>query len=204
MRRHVFTMPVPASFHESLPPGVFLHTVPDVAEKIASGSLPGPLGALRLNSELAAYKLAIGALLTTALRENHAEKGFDVVEAAEYEALALPLILKPIEGLPIITQIHLGTAVNSFANDIKVEPTHRLAEALELAAILGADAVYAATRSVVDVTRQVTPFERDVEIIPHPIEISARLTSTPRRGACFLLADCKSAKAARFLPRRHR
>ena len=60
-------------------------------------------------------------------------------------ALALPLMFQPLAGVPIITQIHLGTGVNSFGNAIAESKTDQLANALELSAILGANAVYAAT-----------------------------------------------------------
>jgi len=196
---HIFTLPVPPAMREALPAGVHLHAVPDVAEKVAAGGLPGPLGAVALNGELAGYKLAVGALLTTALRYEHMKAPFDLVEAAEYEALGLPLILKPIRNLPVVVQIHLGTAVNVYGNDIPVNVTDHLAEALELASILGADAVYAATQSIVDVTRRVTPFERPVEVIPYPISIPTNSTPTPLGGPVLFVGRLQKRKGCDVL-----
>lgn len=183
---HIFTLSVPPKCREALPPGVFVHDVPDLAEQIAAGTLPGALGVTALNGELPIYKLTVGALLCHALRQEHAQKTFDVVEAAEYEALSLPLMFAPLEGhesVPIITQIHLGSGVNSQANAIPVGKTDQLADALEYAAILGADRVYAATRSIAEVTRRILPFEREMPIIPYPVAVTAEKTRGPRAGA---------------------
>jgi len=177
---HLFTLTVPPHIKAGLPRNVFVHDVPDIAEQISSGTLPGPLGVTALNGELPIYKLAVAALLANALREAHSKSAFDIVEAPEYEALALPLMFRPLPGVPVVTQIHLCTRVNAFANDIPVGKTDQLADALELAGILAADAVCAATRSIVEVTKQLLPFRREVTIIPYPVE--ARVSGLPRPG----------------------
>jgi glycosyltransferase involved in cell wall biosynthesis len=172
---HIFTLTVPASVLERLPAGVHLHEVDDVAQRVESGTLSGALGAAALNGTEAAYKLVVGALLCDALRTAHQVNPLDVVEAAECEGLALPLLLRPIPNLPVVVQIHLGYAANSFGNSVAPTDRNDLAEALELALIVGADAVCAATQSVVDVTRSLCLFERPVTIIPHPVEASSQV-----------------------------
>ncbi|MGA2233405.1 MAG: glycosyltransferase family 4 protein [Tepidisphaeraceae bacterium] len=176
---HIFTTTVPAAARNALPQGVFLHQVPDVAERLAAGALPPPLAAAALGCTQAAYKLGIGALLCDALRTEHQADRFDLVEAAECEALALPLLLRPIRNLPVVVQIHLGYAANAFGNSAAATDHDVLAEALELASIVGADAVCAATASVVEVTRKLCPFDRQATIISHPVDVSPDRTPTP-------------------------
>jgi glycosyltransferase involved in cell wall biosynthesis len=170
---HLFTPTIPAAARESLPPGVIVHDVPDVSERLAAGTLAGPLAAAALNGSHAAYKLSIGALLCDALRAEHRINPFDLVEAAECEALALPLLMWPIGNLPVVVQIHLGSAANDLGNAVGSGERDDLAEALELASIVGADALCAATSSVVEVTRQLCPFAREATIIPYPVNVAA-------------------------------
>jgi glycosyltransferase involved in cell wall biosynthesis len=167
---HIFTLSVPQGVRDRLPVGVHLHEVEDVAQRVECGTLPGPLAAAALAGTEVAYKLLVGALLCDALRSKHHSHPYDIVEAAECEGLALPLLVHPIPDLPVVVQIHLGYAANSFGNSIPAQERNDLAQALELASIVGADAVCAATQSVVDVTRSLCPFSREVTIIPHPVE----------------------------------
>ena len=175
---HVFTLTVPESSRASLRPGIHLHEVADVAERVAGGSLPAMMGAVALGSTPAAYKLAVAALLCDELRREHAKATFDIVEAAECDALGLPLIVQPIEKLPVVVQIHLGLALNSIANGVPSTERDELAEALELASTVGADAVCAATQSVVDAYRNIEGFSREVSIVPHAVD-AAGITPTP-------------------------
>lgn len=196
---HIFTLTLPPDVRAAVPQGVVVHEVMDIAEQIAAGTLPGALGVAALNGGLALYKLSVGAMLTNALREEHRRQPFDIAEAAEYEALGLPLILRPIPGLPVVTQIHLCTVVNGWANDLPDVPTDRLAEGLELAAILGADGVCAATSSIVEVTRKLLPFKRSVEIISYPVELGEVITPPPVDGALLFVGRLQKRKGCDVL-----
>jgi glycosyltransferase involved in cell wall biosynthesis len=148
-----------------------------------------------------AYKLLVGALLCDALRSEHQKRGFDIVEAAEWEALALPLLVRPIVDLPVMVQIHLGYAAHCLGNSIPPHERDDLAEALELACIVGADAVCAATQSVVDVTRRICPFDRKVTIIPYPVAIdtSQSMASPPGNGAALFVGRLHRRKGCDVL-----
>ena len=51
---------MPSHAKATLPKGVFIHDVPDIAEQIASGTLPGPLGVTALTfSDVAPYRMMI-------------------------------------------------------------------------------------------------------------------------------------------------
>lgn len=198
---HVFTINVGSESREMVPAGVFLHEVDDVAARVEKGTLPRVLGAAALRGSGATYKLGIGALLCDALRTEHAARPFDVVEAAECEGLALPLVLRPIPKLPVVVQIHLGYAVNAFGNSVDPAERDELAEALELASIVGADAVCAATASVVEVTKKLCPFDREVTIVPHPVEVRAgpQPTPAPKGGPVLFVGRLQRRKGCDVL-----
>jgi glycosyltransferase involved in cell wall biosynthesis len=197
---HIFTLTLPEAVRAKLPDGVVVHEVEDLAQRVESGALPAALAAAAMGGEQASYKLMVGALLCDALRHEHQSNHFDVVEAAECEALALPLLLRPIEELPVVIQIHLGYAANAFGNGVAESERDHLAEGLELATIVGADAVCAATRSVVDVTRKLCPFERDVQIIPYPVDVAASESSlAPGEGAALFVGRLQRRKGCDVL-----
>ena len=197
---HLFTLSIPAANREHFPAGVHLHEVADVAERVADGSLAAVLGAVALNGTQAAYKLSVGVLLCDALRREHQVRRFDIVEAAECEALALPLILGPIADLPVVVQIHLGYAANAWGNGISDGGRDHLAEGLELASIIGADGVCAATGSVVDVTRRLCPFKREVSIVPHPVRVGAEAPApAPVKGAVLFVGRLQRRKGCEIL-----
>jgi glycosyltransferase involved in cell wall biosynthesis len=198
---HIFTLAVPEPIHRRLPPHVHLHEVPDAAQRVEAGTLPPALAAAALIGSQAAYKLLVGALLCDALRSEHQANPFDIVEAAEWEALPLPLLVRPIRNLPVVVQIHLGSAANSLGNSVADAERDDLAETLELASIVAADAVCAATQSIVDVTRKLCPFERDVKIIPYPVEISASepISPPPSDGAALFAGRLQRRKGCDLL-----
>jgi glycosyltransferase involved in cell wall biosynthesis len=197
---NIFTLSVPQNVRKKVPSGVTLHEVEDVAERVESGTLPAALAAAAMGGTQAHYKLVVGALLCDALRAEHLANPFDIVEAAECEGLALPLLVRPIHDLPVVVQIHLGYAANAFGNGLAEAERDHLAEGLELATIVGADAVCAATRSVVEVTRQLCPFERDVEIIPYPVDVAARENSqAPPDGAALFVGRLQRRKGCDVL-----
>jgi glycosyltransferase involved in cell wall biosynthesis len=193
----IFTLKLPEAVRRHLPAGVTVHEVRDVAQRVEAGVLPPALAAASLMGTQAAYKLLIGTLLCDAIRHEHRAHRFDVLEAAECEGLVLPLLVRPIADLPVVVQIHLGFAANSFGNSVAPEDRDDLAEALELATIVGADAACAATQSVVDVTRRLCPFERDVTIIPYPVQIAdaaAPISSSSSDGAALFVGRLQRRK----------
>ena len=198
---HIFTLAVPQSARRMLPAGVHLHEVRDVAQRVESGALPGALAAVAMMGTQATYKLLVGTLLCDALRSEHQAHPFDIVEAAECEGLALPLIMRPMLNLPVVVQIHLGYAANSFGNGVGPEERDHLAEAYELASIVGADAICAATQGVVDVTRKLCPFSREAEIIPYPVECPATqdISPAPADGAALFVGRLQRRKGCAVL-----
>ena len=193
---HIFTLTLPENIRQRLPSGVYLHEVQDIAQRVEAGTLAPMLAAAALSGPQSAYKLLVGALLCDALRSEHRVHPFDIAEAAEWESLALPILLRPVPNLPVVVQIHLGSAANSLGNSAAAEARDDLAEALELASIVAADAVCAATQSIVDVTRRLCPFERDVTIIPYPVEINVeeRIAPSPEDGAVLFVGRLQPRK----------
>jgi glycosyltransferase involved in cell wall biosynthesis len=198
---HIFTLQLPDAVRQRVPAGVHVDEVRDIAQRVEAGILPSALAAAALNGQPAAYKLLVGAMLCDALRSSHQTQRFDVVEAAECEALSLPLLLRPIPDLPVAVQIHLGIAANAFGNGVPPKERDHLAEGLELASIVGADAVCAATQSVVDVTKLLCPFERSATIIPHSYGISADagVSPMPADGAALFIGRLQRRKGCDVL-----
>lgn len=178
---HIMTLSLPDS--APWPQGVNVHPVADLADRIETHQLPGALGAAVLNGGVALYKLAVAWLLAEELRKIHASIPFDVVEAAEYEALGLPLMIRPLSGVPVITQIHLASAVNRRGNGDSTVEADELMDALEAAAIVGADGVYAATNAIVRETQRFVPALSGVSVIPYCTPVNVQpYGSAPRKG----------------------
>jgi glycosyltransferase involved in cell wall biosynthesis len=183
---HIFTLALPESARERIPSGVRVHEVADIAQRLHMGQLHPALAAAAMGTNSAAYKLLVGVLLCDALRQFHQHTPLQIVEAAEWESLALPLILHPLPNLPVVAQIHLGSAVNALGNEVAPTDRDALAEALESASIVGADALCAATQSVVDATRRVCRFEAEVCIIAHPVVCENEPAAAPTLGGAAL------------------
>ena len=193
---HIFTLTLPAAVRAAVPRGVIVHEVADFAERVANGSMPASQAAALSGGVPAIYKLAVGRLLAEAVLAEHACMPFDIAEAAEYEALGLPLLARRSEGMPVVTQIHLSSAVNASANESPVDP---VAEALELTAIVGADGVCAATQNVVDITRRLMPFERQAEVIPYPIDPAVDPADAPTSGPILFVGRLQKRKGCDVL-----
>jgi glycosyltransferase involved in cell wall biosynthesis len=198
---HLFTLQIPGSIRRRLPPGVHVHEVLDVAHRVEAGQLPPALAAAALAGTQSTYKLLVGTMLCDALRSEHQALPFDIVEAAECEGLALPLLLRPLPNLPVVVQIHLGLAANAVGNGITEADRDHVGEAVELASIVGADAVCAATQSVVDVTRTVSPFSRDVMLIPYPVEpnLKDEMPPPPANGGALFIGRLHRRKGCDVL-----
>jgi len=74
---------------------VVVHEVEDIAQRLWEGAFRAFAGRPFLVEGWVIYKLAVGWLLCEAVRKHHRDTGLDIVEAAEYEALGLPLMLRP-------------------------------------------------------------------------------------------------------------
>lgn len=190
---HLVTLTLPES--AARPAGVTVHAVADLAERVEAGELPGAMGAALLNGGVAMYKLAVGWLLSEEIRRIHSNQALDLVEAAEYEALGLPLMIRPLPGVPVITQPHLSSAVNRRANGDAATPADELIDALEAAAIVGADGVYAATRAVAKETRHFVPTLPAIAIIPYCTPVNTTpYGPAPRKGPVLYVGRLQRRK----------
>jgi glycosyltransferase involved in cell wall biosynthesis len=210
---HLFTFTLPADVRASVPAGIHLHEVADLAERVAAGAIPPPLAAAVHAGGEPIYRFALASLLCDAVRAAHAATPFDIIEGPEYEALALPLLLLPLGGeVRIITHLHSGSAI-LHQRSPKASPDSLLFEAMECAAILAADARCAPSRQALADTAAVCPVP-NADVLPLPFYPDAdslrlagkKLTQTPTilyigrleliKGA-HLLVDAANA----FLPR---
>src|SRR5579862_5392396 len=120
---HLFTLSLPADVRGvAAMEGVTLHEVAGLAERVegdgGEGKLPAALaGAVESGGE-GIYRLALGWILCEAVRQFQQEGGgLEVVEAPEYEALGLPLMLRPEGNLAVVTQTHLCSAIARAGNE---------------------------------------------------------------------------------------
>jgi 1,4-alpha-glucan branching enzyme len=181
---HVFTPTLPKDVADAVPSGIQLHNVPDIAMRVADKTLDGSRAAALYAGGDAVYRLAQSALLCDAVR--NFGQTFDVVEAPEYEALALPLQLDPPASTAIVTNLHSGSAINRLGNEIPTDDEQRVFDAFEFAAIALADGVCAPTKIVVEQTRGFFPFSREVQVIPTPVNCPARPFSPPPEDGSML------------------
>ena len=206
---HVFTFTLPDDVSASIPPGVTVHEIPDLATRVHTGALPGPLAAALGAGGEGMYRLALGQLLCDAFHESHRDRPFDIVEAPEVEALGLPLLLAANVDVPVVTHLHCCTAIARLGNDAPAS-ADPLVTALEFAAIQLADAVCAPTSRVVELTRSFVPVREDVRIIPHPFVCPAgEFTPPPPEGPILFVGRLERLKGVEplidalnlFLPR---
>jgi glycosyltransferase involved in cell wall biosynthesis len=193
---HVVSFAVSAEVRQGVPEGVVLHEVPDLADRVQRGVLPGPLAAAIHAGGEGVYRLAMGAILCARVRELHAQRPFDIVEGPEYEGLGLPLIVSPLSGdVPVVTHLHSGSAIARRASVGAAAPSveELLLEAMEFATVLGASAVCAPSEQVVRDTREGCPVDRAtvlplpfypvVEQLPQPIAPDAPIVFCGRLEA---------------------
>lgn len=178
---HLFTLPVPpdalADLH--LPPSLTVHQVGGVIDRIGT-MLTHPIAAAALaNPGRTACRFADAFLLCDALRAEHRRNPFDIVEAPEVDALALPLLLSPEPNLPVVVMLHACTALGRKYNGLRPDPGILLAEALEFSTLLLAPALVAPTCAVGRETRGVLPaLRQDITVIPSPTPAFAENTAT--------------------------
>lgn len=206
---HVFTLSVPADV--PLPPGVTLHRVPDLAARVADGRLPDALAAAVQAGGEAVYRAALGALLCDEVRRLHAQTPLDILEAAEYESLGLPLLLDRVPGLPVVTHIHSGSALRRVGNALPSTPDALVFEALEFASLRLADGLCAATARVEADTRGLVELATPVARIPLPFTFDEARPHVPPdlRGPILYIGRLEALKGvevltqalATFLPR---
>jgi glycosyltransferase involved in cell wall biosynthesis len=201
---HVVTFAVSSEVRQGVPEGVVLHEVPDLAEQVHRGTLPGALAAAIHAGGQGVYRLAMGAILCARVRELHAQRPFDIVEGAEYEGLALPLIVSPLSGdVPVVTHLHSGSAIARRASIGAAAPgaEELLLEAMEFATVLGASAVCAPSEQVVRDTREGCPVER-ATVLPlpfYPVVEQAPKPIAPDAPIVFC-GRLETVKGAHLLP----
>jgi len=176
---HVFTLALPPDVRSAIPAGIVVHEVADLASRVDSGALPGPLAAGIHAGGEGIYRLALGSLLCDAVRRVHAVTPLDILEGPEYEALALPLLLNPIANLGVVTHLHSGSAIRRLGNGEVADADQLLLESLEFATILAADGLCAPSNAVVEATRPLCPLASPVEVIGLPFTTDARATFAP-------------------------
>ena len=210
---HVFTLTLPADIRAQTPAGVVVHEVSDLAQRVDDGHLPGALAAAVPAGGEGVYRLALAWLLCEAVRAEHQLRPLDIVEAPDYEALGLPLLLNPVGGpgvaggggigggLPVVTQIHLGTAIWRECNAVPTTPESRLFEALELAAITVADGLCSPTKQVVTDLRRHVPIPGDVAALPLPFQMEedAGFQEPPAGGSIVYIGRLERIKGAELL-----
>jgi len=200
---HIFTLPLPEDVLAVIPKNITIHQVPTLADRIDNNSVPGILAAALHTGGPALYRLALAAHLCDAVRKVHTQKNFDILEAPEYEALALPLLLSPIENLPVITHLHSGSAVLRQTTNLEPTAEQLLIEALEAGSILAADALCAPSRHIIADTAKSCPTGH-VEVLPLPFfdEIKALYSDPPdpKIAPILYIGRLEQIKGAHLIP----
>lgn len=166
---HVFTLTLPEDVRAQLcelPAGVIVHEVSSLAQR----GLANP--AIAAAGE-GGYRLAMGWLLCDAMMVIHRRSPFDIVEAPEVDSLALPLLLNRslAPQLPIVTHLHLCSAISDRTNDYSPQTSaEKLVRELEFAAVGLADGLCGPSQNVIDLTRELMLFNSKVEVIPYPFD----------------------------------
>jgi glycosyltransferase involved in cell wall biosynthesis len=180
---------------------VQLVEVPDLAACV--GTLPAPLAAAVESGGEAVYRVALGWLLCEAAREHHRRHRLDIVEAAEYESLGLPLMIRPEPGLPVVTHLHLCSAIaragNLFAETAPTPEDDKI-DAMEREAIRLADGICAPTRYIVQETERYLGIAASATVIPYPMKLAGRATPLPERGPVLFAGRLEPRKGSALMP----
>src|SRR5271170_2672779 len=180
---HIFTLSVAGHQHKEIPDGVRVHEVSDLADRVAQQNLDAGGAAALANGGVAFGYFAGAELLCEAVRRVHAEMPFDIVETPEVGAPGLPLLLRPIGDVPVVTMLHAGTAISRKFNEYVPTDDDELMIAGEFATVLLADGVCAPTRAVVEETRRHIAFDGRVGVFPSPVCLdTASARGEERRG----------------------
>lgn len=214
---HIFTLALPADVRAAVPAGVRVHEVADLATLVAAGSLPGQLAGMVESGGEGIYRLAVAWLLCDAAREFHETAmatgggGLEILEAPDYEGLALPLLANPhgggeLTGFPVVTQLHLCSAIARVGNLGTVamqpdsSPADDLIDVLEFAAIALSDGLCAPTRNIADETRRVSGIDRPVTILQHPLRPGPRAAPLPEKGPVLFVGRLEPRKGTDLFP----
>ena len=208
---HIFTFSVREDvrrqFAEDSIAPVVLHDVADLATRVANGRISAELAAAASAGGDAVYRLAMGAMLGEALIAEHVIRPFDVVEAPEYEALTLPLMLSlrqagtSVPPLAVVTQLHSGAAISRRGNSQIDTPADITIDALETAAILLADGVVAMTQAVVRETQRALGVDRDVALVPLAVPLEPDYVPPPSDGPVLFVGRLERLKGVDVLTR---
>ncbi len=199
---HVFTFTLPLDARPSIPATILLHEVEDLAERVHAGKLPPHSAAALVAGGEPLYRLAMGALLCEQVRAVHTHTPLDVLEGPEYEALALPLLLDPPPGLPVVTHLHSGSAINRAGNQQAPSPQDLVFDAFEFATILAADGLCAPALQVVADTQKFVAIPATPAIIPPPVDIPVlTFHPPPPDGPVLFIGQLDRLKGADLLGR---
>lgn len=180
---HVFACGISDETRRLLPAAVHLHHVPELAEGVAAGQIDARAGGVLGNAGLAGQLYAHSELICQSVRDVHRATPFDVVETPDVYAAGLPLMLRPIPGVPVVTMLHAGTAISRYFNEMPVSADDRLTIALEFAAMALADGLCAPTRAVVRATGQFMNLPQDVEVFPSPLPAGGSAADLPNHAS---------------------
>lgn len=199
---HVFTPTIGAELLALAPARVKVHEVDDLATRVHRAALPAQLAAAINSGGEGIYRLALGWLLCTAVRQAHREKPFDIVETPEVEALGLPLMLDEQFDAPVVTHLHCCTAIAHDLNEVGIGAGERLIHELEFVTIELADGVCAPTRAVLERTRRFTTVPQEVSIVPHAFECrECPFSPPPARGPILFAGRIERLKGAEAIGR---
>ncbi|HEY4329954.1 MAG TPA: glycosyltransferase family 4 protein [Phycisphaerae bacterium] len=153
---HVFTTTLPAD--AVVPEGVEVHQVASLAEYGMAGKMPAAWAYAVRDGGDAMYRLLTGVLISEEVRRVHGRWPLDVIEVPEYEALGLPLVVTRIAKgtghVPVVTQLHSGSAIAREVMGAAAAEDDAMREGLELAQMLRSDGLCAPSRAVVGDTHR--------------------------------------------------
>jgi glycosyltransferase involved in cell wall biosynthesis len=202
---HIFTPPLPSDVKAQLSPAVALHETKELAEVMADSQMP-PALAEEITAGRggeATHRLGLAWSLCNALKIFHEQHPLDIVEAPEYEALALPLLLNPVPNLPVVTHLHLCSAIAREGNAGTAQPASdddARIDALEAAAITLADGICSPTRWLVAETSRHAGELPHVDIIPYPMNIPAAPQPLPEDGPILFVGRLEARKGSDLMP----
>ena len=184
---HLFTLPLPPDIRREFPPGLFLHQVPIQSE--------APATPMVVSGELM-YRRAMARSFASSIRclhggksgENSPKLHFDIVEAPEYESLGAGFLGESM-GIPLVTQLHSGSAIAREAGNVSNDTEQMLREAMELETIVGSDGICAPSQAVIDDTRRayaMPDLAADAQVMPLPIDLPETPFSLPGENAPVL------------------
>jgi glycosyltransferase involved in cell wall biosynthesis len=195
---HVITAQAVDSEAAIAAPSYLLHAAGEPAEALGDDPAQAAALAMAMQGGLGMYHLAVAVSLCRKMRELHEAEPFDLVEAPDYQALGLPLMIDPPADLPIVTHLHSSRAVIRHYNDQATGEEDRLIDEVESAAIQLADARCAPSSAVTQATSAVlTPV--DAALIPLPVNLPEARSEWKEGGPVLYVGRLERVKGADLL-----